>query len=619
MQVSQDLGNGFRHHGVATDIGNSRGLVATLDGQGRNVVLLWLYDRRGCYALLLVDAETGASEQFPLPFPPGDDFNACPFSSLLSSGNLFCTHFHSHFLAFDPGERAFTFCHETVPQMAMGMTEDDSGRIWAATHPDSGVLSYDPRTRAFRDYGHVYKQNWRQYPRSVAADAAGWIYFGIGSTASQIISLEPDSGAAEPMLTESERVQGSGHVYRDLNGKVYGHAGDNSHNWFEFYEGARRPIGALDEQNEKPIVTGSQGLFHRDFPDGKRVVACDLANRTLSVENPESGHIREVNFEYTTEGAHVMGLAAAPDNTICGGTTFPARFFSYDPENDSWTNRPNHGQWNTVARQTDRFFAGGYTGGFLLEWDPAKPWVPTDKDNPDSNPRFLTECKPAINRPHTLLAHPDGKTVILAGTPDYGHTGGGMLFRDRETGSHVLLEHTDILPDHSTMSLIALPDGNLLGGSTTNPGTGGERKAEEAELFVMDLDTRRIRWREVAFPGVQSYTDLCSGPDGLVYGVADGERFFAFDPDTREILRSETTVHRFGLTAMQQGPRVFVSGPDGDVYMLFVKGIVRVNLSDHSLAMLAASPVPIDFGGDWLNGRIYFGSGSHLYSYGVCR
>ena len=103
MHVSEELGNGFRHHGVATDIANSRGLAATVDGQGRNVVLLWLYDRRGCYALLLVDAETGASEQYPLPFPPGDDFNACPFSSILSSGNLFCTHFHSYFLAFDPG------------------------------------------------------------------------------------------------------------------------------------------------------------------------------------------------------------------------------------------------------------------------------------------------------------------------------------------------------------------------------------------------------------------------------------------------------------------------------------------------------------------------------------
>ena len=376
--------------------------------------------------------------------------------------------------------------------------------------------------------------------------------------------------------------------------------------------------GRLEEQNEKPIVTGSQGLFHRDFPDGKRVAACNLANRTLSVENPESGEIRKVDFDYTTEGAHVMGLSAAPDNTICGGTTFPARFFRYDPENDSWTNRPNLGQWNTVARQTDRFFAGGYTGGFLLEWDPARPWVPTDKDNPESNPRFLTECKPAINRPHTLLAHPDGKTVILSGTPDYGRTGGGILFWDRETGSRVLLDHTELLPDHSTMSLVALANGNLLGGSTTDPGTGGERKAEEAELYLMDLDTRRILWREVAFPGVQSYTDLCSGPDGLVYGVADRECFFAFDPVTRKTVRSEGTAENFGLTARQQGPRVFVTTPAGSVYMLFVKGIVRVDPSDHSLAMLAASPVPIDFGGDWLNGRIYFGSGSHVYSYGEC-
>ncbi len=616
MRASENLGNGFRHHGVATDIANHRGLVATVDGRGRNVVLLWLYDHRGCYALLLIDAETGDSEQFALPFPPGDDFNACPFSSILTSGNLFCSHFHSQFLAFDPVARAFTFWHETVPQMAMGMTEDDDGRIWAATHPDSGVLSYDPRNRAFRDYGHVYEQNWRQYPRSVAADRAGWIYFGIGSTASQIISLNPDSGAADPILSEDERVHGSGHVYRDLNGKVYGHAGGSDPDWFELYRGARRPVGALEDRNEKPIVTGSQGLFHRDFPDGKRIIACDLETRKLSVEVPDSGEVLEVDFDYTTEGAHVMGLAAAPDGTVSGGTTFPARFFRYDPATDTWINRPNLGQWNTVARQTDRFFAGAYTGGLLLEWDPAGPWVPTEKDNPGSNPRFLTECKPAINRPHVLLAHPDGKTVILAGTPDYGRTGGGMLFWDRETGSGVLLDHTEILSDHSTMSLVALPDGNLLGGSTTDPGTGGERKAEEAELYVMDANTRRILWREVVVPGAQSYTDLCPGPNGLVYGVADRERFFVFDPETRGILRSEGTSENYGLTARQQGPRVFVAA--GSVYMLFVKGIVRVNPSDHSLTLLAESPVPIGFGGDWLNGRIYFGSGSHVYSYGEC-
>ena len=35
------------------------------------------------------------------------------------------------------------------------------------------------------------------------------------------------------------------------------------------------------------------------------------------------------------------------------------------------------------------------------------------------------------------------------------------------------------------------------------------------------------------------------------------------------------------------------------------------------ITMLATSPVPISTGGDYLDGRIYFGSGSHVYSYAV--
>ena len=35
------------------------------------------------------------------------------------------------------------------------------------------------------------------------------------------------------------------------------------------------------------------------------------------------------------------------------------------------------------------------------------------------------------------------------------------------------------------------------------------------------------------------------------------------------------------------------------------------------LVLLAESPVSIGPGGDILNGRIYFGSGSHVYSYQV--
>jgi hypothetical protein len=344
---------------------------------------------------------------------------------------------------------------------------------------------------------------------------------------------------------------------------------------------------------------------------------CDLVNRVLSVKNPKSGETRNLAFEYTSEGAHIMGVAAAPSDTIAGGTAFPMRFFSYDPETDQWINRASYGQWNTVARQGDRFFVGGYGGGFLLDWDPSRQWVETVQDNTDSNPRFLTQCAPTINRPHELLTHPDGKTLVLAGTPGYGYTGGGLLFWDRATETAVVLEHTDVIPQHSTMALAALSGGKLLGGTTTSAGTGGEKKADQAELYIMDMATKKLDWHEAVFPGVQTYTDVCPGPKALVYGIADGSRFFVFDPVRRQVVHEEVVSTKFGPTVSQQGPRAFVGAPDGTTYILFATGIGRINPETFEIAMLATSPVRIATGGDILNGRIYFASGSHLYSYAV--
>lgn len=612
--ATEDLGDGFLHHGVATPVSNHRGTVATVDGDGRNVVLVWLFDNRGGYALLMIDAETGKSKEHTMPFPPGGD---CPYASILSSGNKFYTHFNSHFVEFDPVKREFTFCHKTARQMAMGMTQDDDGVIWSVTYPQSGVVSFNPTTREFKDYGHVYKQNWAQYQRYVAADDKGWVYFGIGSTASQIIAFDPRAGRATPMIPEEQRAKGAGYVYRDMNGKVYGYsAGGASDGWYEFYEGEGKKIGKHERIQRKPIITSHQGLFHRDFPDGKKLRSCNLVDRVLVVSDPKTGETKTLKFDYESHGAHIMGLAAAPDGTLCGGTAFPMRFFSYDPEADRWTNRESYGQWNTVARQGDRFFVGGYGGGFLLEWDPSRDWVPTAKGNDASNPLFLTECSPTIHRPHGLLPHPDGKTLVLAGTPGYGYTGGGLLFLNRETRARTLIEHTDIIPEHSTVSLVALPNGKLLGGTTTSAGTGGERKAKEAEIYIMDMATGRLEWRDVVFPGVQQYTNMCLRPDGLVYGVADRRRFFVFDAEKRKIIHEENTEAKFGTTNSHQGPRVFVLGPDKTTYMLFVKGIARIDPETFSITMLATSPVPIGAGGDILNGRIYFASGSHLYSYG---
>ncbi|MCX6906676.1 MAG: hypothetical protein NTY01_01395 [Verrucomicrobia bacterium] len=610
--ATKDLGKGFYDHGVATPMSNHRGMVATADGDGHDVMLVWLYDRRGGYALLMIDAETGKSQEFPTPYPWANDG---PYASVLSQTGKYYTHFGSHFSEFDPKKRAFTFWQRTKPQMAMSMTEADDGTIWSATYPNCGLVSFNPQTRELKDRGYLNKENWAQYPRSVAVDGAGWVYVGLGSTAGQIVIYDPQNARATLVFAANERCKGHAPLYRNVDGKVYGHAPDNvTDGWLEFYKGEARKIGK-HALKLKPIITGDQGLCHREFPSGKRLVRCVTEERVLIVIDPKTKQIKTLTFDYTSEGAGIMGVAAAPDGTICGGTAFPMHFFSYNPKSDTWINREGYSQFNTVARQGDRFFFGGYGHGFLLDWNPVREWVKTVKGDKNGNPLWLTECQPTINRPHKLLAHPDGKTLVLAGTPGYGYTGGGLLFWDRETKTRVLLEHGDILPQHSTMSLVALPGGKLLGGTTTAAGTGGEKKAAQAELYLMDMATKKVEWHSAVIPGVQNYTDLCLAPNGLVFGFADGVRFFAFDPAKRKLVHDEATGAKFGPCVSHQGPRAFVRGKGDTIYILFTKGIARLDPATFTITMLAASPVPIANGGDWLDGRIYFASGSHVYSW----
>ena len=50
------------------------------------------------------------------------------------------------------------------------------------------------------------------------------------------------------------------------------------------------------------------------------------------------------------------------------------------------------------------------------------------------------------------------------------------------------------------MSLEALPGTKIIGGTTIAAGTGGEVKAKEAELYIMDIATSKVEWHDAAIP-----------------------------------------------------------------------------------------------------------------------
>jgi hypothetical protein len=107
-----------------------------------------------------------------------------------------------------------------------------------------------------------------------------------------------------------------------------------------------------------------------------------------------------------------------------------------------------YGQCNTVGRQGDRFFIGGYTQGFLPEWDPSKPWGRTQREKTHCNP---LSSSPALPRRSTALAGYSctltaRRSFLGGGTPDYGFTGGSLLFWDREKRARVLLDGDTVFP-----------------------------------------------------------------------------------------------------------------------------------------------------------------------------
>ena len=193
---TKDLGRGYQDHGAASRVSSHRGIVATVDGEGRNVALVWLMDHRGGYELLLVDAETGRHREVPVPFPPKLD---SPYASILSSGNKFYTHFGNHFVEFDPVEGSFTFCAKTAHK-----------KLFFVFDPVERKVVY--RQDTVDEFGGV---RWQQGPRAFVLGPDQTVYL---LCAKGIAKVDPASSRVAMLAESPVTITAGGDM---LNGRIY--------------------------------------------------------------------------------------------------------------------------------------------------------------------------------------------------------------------------------------------------------------------------------------------------------------------------------------------------------------------------------------------------------------
>lgn len=596
---SQAQAAGFVDHGIPTPVAQTRGVVSTVDQSGQDVILTWLQDWRGGYAILMVNAETGASQQFDVPFKPDGDE---PSAIYLSSKNRLYTLFNSQFVEFDVASKRFTFHGKVNGKTAMSLTEDKDGRIWAATYPNNQLVSFNPQNSSLQNHGQLARESWTQYPRSIAVDAHGWVYVGSGLAASQIYAYNIQSHATQALLSSSQRVSGTAVVTQSQSNVVYAR---NGRQQFMLTNGKASGLSAGAQVAESNLKGGAQNLVDREFPSGRRLVSVDMHDRTL-VTRDASGQQKTVKFNYTTQGAALTFVCATGDNKVCGGTRFPMHTFYYNAGDNKFDSKQLPRQPNVMAALGSRLYVAAYPDGKLFQ----------ESENGKNEFSEVLNAYPSINRPHAMLIMGGGSQIALAGTPEYGTTGGGMMFWNRSSGQKSRIDHWHLVPNHSVQAMVELSNGMLLGGTTVAPGTGGVTKAtDSSELFLMDANTHEVRWRGAPVPGAKTITDLMVGTDGLVYGLADSVDLFVFNPNNRQVVSVNRFSKDLGPSVYAQGTRAFVKGADGSIYVLLYNGIGKVDTKAHTVSRVVSSPVRITVGGAAANGRIYFGSNNHLYSW----
>jgi hypothetical protein len=596
-------------HGVASPVGTSAwgGTAATADADGRRLVFIKLWGGGDTASYLFIDAETGRTEQID----PGIG-GIGAYLVFLSPENKVYDTMGEWFLEIDVPTRQIHRIGKIPSGMALSFTMDDDGVIYAGIYPSATLVSYNPRTQKYTDHGQLNKQDWPQYLRPLVIGDQGWIYGGIAIKAGQVVGYNLATGETKAYVPEADRGNGAGEVFRGQDGKVYAKA--PGWGWHALSGGEAVPVETAAEPTQARAVD--------IFPDGSRCVDFDVHNRTLRILDKGAADPREVKFDYECVGPSIFSMVAGPDGRIYGATGVPLRIWRFDPasgEMKDWGLGRHGGHANQFVRQGERLYAAVYSSGSLIELDPSRP-VHDAPIKESTNPRQLHGYKygyggdpDMFGRPHAMLAHPDGVHVVLGGNPARARVGGGLLIYNVKTGEEVVLKPEQLVPDQGVHAMAALADGGLIIGSTTEAATGGSSTATAAMLYRLDWESKQVTARWTLEPQTSSVHDLVVAGDGLVYGLAAGERLFVFDPKNGAFVHDEV-LSSYGRLTGSQAPRTMAIGPDGGIYALFDKAIVRIEPGSFTHREIARSNLEITAGIVIHRNRLYFACGSHLYS-----
>lgn len=596
----------FEDHGLVAPVGMPTwgpSTIATVDGNGRRIVFVKLWTGRTA-SYLFIDAETGETEQV---HPDGDGWGA--YQVLMTPDNVIYDTMDNHLVAIDVVTRHVRKLGPIPSGMALGYALAPDGTVYAGIYSTATLVSYNPKTDTFTNHGVLNDEIWPQYPRPLMVDDSGWVYCGVSIQEMQVVGYQVATGEKRCLIPPEKRQRGNVEGYVGTDGKVYANA--EGWGWHELSNGVATAI------DQPPVEAKSNRTD--TFPDGSRYTGVNVMDRTMHILDAGADEPREVHFDYESSGVNAYTIIAGPNHKVYGATGIPLRIWCFDPETGEIENRGlggNRGHINQFVRQGDRFFGAIYSSGEVVEYDPLQPYDGVSMKE-SVNPRLVHSDESArdlYGRPHAVLAHPDGRHILVGGNAARVVLGSGLLIYDTESEKGTILDRNDLIPDQGINALVALSNGDVLVGTSTKAPTGGAGDVPETALvYCLDFEKRVITKQWPMEPATPAVRDMLILDDGLVYGLAEPNRLFVLDPD-QDKFTQDVAIEGYGEVSGWQAPRCMTLGPDGNIYALFRDAIVCIDPKTLLHKEISRPDVPVTSGIAIVGDRLYFGSGPRLLS-----
>lgn len=515
------------------------------------------------------------------------------------------------------------------------LTAGNDGEVFGATYPGCRVFRYHPR-EGFSDVGRGPLVKGENYVRSLAFHKkTGLLYAGVGSHA-HLVEIEPRSGRKTELLPEKykekefvyglEIIEGkngedrlftllsSGNltlVYNlktkkveqeivDMDMKAIASEATSGDVFYTYKSGLMRfhPSRSADQAKKIADSIGTALAFGWTSP---RDLYFLTSSAQLVQYHTATKEIKSTALNVPGQPIPINAIMVGQKGEIWTGGYLAGGHATFDPVTHTHMELKGLDQTEGMALQGDSIYFGIYPKGRLYLYDTQRKW-----DVKQSNPRKIAEI-PGQSRSFAVLSVPDEKRLFLGMIPEYGKLGGSFVSYDVVSDE---LKSYEVIKEQAVASLI-YSSKTIVGGTTISGGLGIKPSQKEAVLFGWDIKEEKKVFEIVPVPGAAAITGLINGPDGNVWGMADGV-LFVFDVKARKVLSTNKLYDYPAFPGHIWRSAFLVLHPDGHIYGTDNNQLFKIDPFTKACSLITkdAALLVMD-----KNGTLYFKRKTNLWSY----